>query len=193
MPYIFPQLPFPVKHPLWGSGFFLYLTVHTVRTRPLAFMIFAPLMRSACTVSWRKPSLSYHLPEFTNDNSLEGTLSFLHESDSSHYSTCMYNARQLRSRKRSPCKASFEVAVSVGHIPTLTSKRAGCVTFQQQVQLGTAIQLQGLIPVTGATCSLSVTFGKKQKNKNKNSLLVIRRSCWVSTRLTLHLCHTTSY
>lgn len=56
-----------------------------MRTRPLFHMIFAfPVCSAEC---WIKLLFYYHLPELTNQNRSKCTLSFLHESDSDHYST----------------------------------------------------------------------------------------------------------
>lgn len=74
------------------------------------------------------------------------------------------------SRASARLSPSPAVAVSAGHVPALTSKQAGCVTFQWQVHLETAIQLQCLMPVIGAACSFWGSFENQPSSNGKHLL-----------------------
>lgn len=118
-----------------------------------------------------KAAIIYHPPELAKDSSSNAPFPFWHESDSNHYSTHAHGASQLRSCKPRLCKASSAaVALSAAHLPALTSKRAGCVTFRWQVQLGTAIQLQCLVTAMGGARSLGGNFENQPASNGKHLL-----------------------
>lgn len=118
----------------------------------------------------KKTVIMYHLPELEKDDSSNAPF----PSCVSQIPNVIQHSRivQVNSDpyKQSPCKASSEMPVSAGHIPALTSNRAGCATFPWQVQLGTRMQIQCLMPGVRATSAFRGNFDNQTSYHQKGLL-----------------------